>query len=112
MNAELIAKKAMPCPFCGESLVVKSDHHGEWVAHDKEPGPCESSTSQLHDETDLTRWNTRYFSPATQEGAKQMADDLRHYAMLLEREGYQAWHYKLLNIAQSILRPDTFRRVP
>jgi hypothetical protein len=59
MNLETIAGLALPCPFCGERLVIHEDHHGQWVAHAREPGPCECSTSQLHDEDDLRRWNTR-----------------------------------------------------
>lgn len=58
-QATAVAAQALPCPFCGESLVVKSDHHGFWVAHREEPGPCFDSVAQLLDESDLARWNTR-----------------------------------------------------
>ena len=58
-QAERLAKRALPCPFCGESLVVKSDHHGFWLAHSLEPGPCFDSVAQILDEKDLIAWNTR-----------------------------------------------------
>lgn len=58
-NMEQIAAKALPCPFCGEPLEVHSDHHGQWVAHREEPGPCIFSIVQLFDERDLAEWNTR-----------------------------------------------------
>ena len=54
-----MAKRAEPCPFCGERLVVKSDHHGKWLAHRREPGPCWESVAQIHDEDNLRDWNTR-----------------------------------------------------
>lgn len=59
MNYQDIAARAAPCPFCGEALVVKADHHGEWVGHREEPGSCIASIHQIHDEDDLTEWNTR-----------------------------------------------------
>lgn len=58
-TATAIAEKSLPCPFCGERLVSKRDHHGYWVAHEQEPGPCFDSTIQLMDADDLKRWNTR-----------------------------------------------------
>lgn len=54
-----LARRALPCPFCGEQLIAKDDHHGWWVAHRDEPGPCFDSVAQLMDEDDLRRWNTR-----------------------------------------------------
>lgn len=64
-QAESLAARALPCPFCGERLVVYDDHHGSWVSHRDEPGPCIDSTVQLMDEDDLRRWNSR--STATEE---------------------------------------------
>jgi hypothetical protein len=58
-EADAIAKKALPCPFCGERLTVHSDSHGFYVAHRQEPGPCFDSVVQLLSETDLKGWNTR-----------------------------------------------------
>ena len=58
-EAEKLAAKALPCPFCGERLVVSNDHHGCWVGHKQEPGPCFFSVAQLIDETDLIGWNKR-----------------------------------------------------
>ncbi len=57
--AECLAKRALPCPFCGESLVVHEDHHGCWLAHRQEPGRCIESVVQLLDAQDLERWNER-----------------------------------------------------
>lgn len=57
--AKSIAGKALPCPFCGERLVVKNDHHGYWVAHEQEPGSCFDSTIQLMSKADCDKWNTR-----------------------------------------------------
>lgn len=54
-----LADRSKPCPFCGERLVVKSDHHGEWIGHHHEVGPCWESIGQLFDEDDLKRWNVR-----------------------------------------------------
>lgn len=48
-----------PCPFCGERLVLKEDHHGQWWAHRSEPGSCFASTSQIFDEEDAAAWNKR-----------------------------------------------------
>lgn len=58
-QAQALADKCLPCPFCGERLVAKNDHHGWWVAHANECGGCECSTSQIHDARDIARWNTR-----------------------------------------------------
>lgn len=40
-----------PCPFCGEALVKKSDHHGNWYGHRDEVGECWASIAQT-----TTRW--------------------------------------------------------
>jgi hypothetical protein len=58
-QANELARRALPCPFCGERLVVKSSDQGHWVAHEDEPGPCFLSFVQLIDVTDLDGWNTR-----------------------------------------------------
>lgn len=55
----IIARDALPCPFCGERLVIHTDYHGAWVAHKREPGPCIDSVTQLHDLSDLLQWNVR-----------------------------------------------------
>lgn len=49
----------LPCPFCGEALVVKDDHHGEWWGHRNEHSGCFAGIDQLHDVDDLKRWNRR-----------------------------------------------------
>lgn len=54
-----LASNAKPCPFCGERLVAKNDHHGWWVGHRQEPGPCFESVVQLFDESELKDWNCR-----------------------------------------------------
>ncbi len=59
IEAQRIAAHALPCPFCGERLVVHTDHHGCWVAHKEEPGPCLISVIQLLDDDDLELWNRR-----------------------------------------------------
>jgi hypothetical protein len=48
-----------PCPFCGERLVIHTDHHGEWIAHRLEPGPCIISTIQIFNKADAIMWNRR-----------------------------------------------------
>lgn len=73
-KAKSIAKRAKPCPFCGERLVVRSDHHGHWVAHEQEPGPCFDSVAQLMDEDDLRRWNTRAEHPTPPRSADPPAE--------------------------------------
>lgn len=51
----------LPCPFCGEWLVKKVDHHGDWYAHRSEPGPCIISHMQIFpdDADEIKAWNTR-----------------------------------------------------
>jgi hypothetical protein len=56
---EDMASRALPCPFCGERLVARNDHHGWWIAHKNETGKCIESVMQLFDEEDLMAWNTR-----------------------------------------------------
>lgn len=51
--------RLLPCPFCGERLVIQDDHHGKWWAHQHEPGPCFDSTAQVMDQKDADAWNTR-----------------------------------------------------
>src|SRR4051812_46373070 len=58
-TANAVANEAKPCPFCGEKLTSHNDHHGWWVAHEREPGPCFLSTIQIMDRTDLEGWNRR-----------------------------------------------------
>ena len=50
--------KLLPCPFCGESLVIKDDHHGEWWAHKNLSG-CFLSLIQVSDEKGAIAWNKR-----------------------------------------------------
>lgn len=66
----------LPCPFCGECLVEKSDHHGKWWAHHNEPGPCIDSVTQLFDADDFTAWNTRALSPAQGDGMRDGRPDI------------------------------------
>jgi hypothetical protein len=54
-----MCRDLLPCPFCGERLEVKNDHHGSWIAHRKEPGPCIESVVQLFTAEDAKEWNTR-----------------------------------------------------
>jgi hypothetical protein len=51
--------KALPCPFCGERLVVKDDHHGAWMGHRNESSNCFESVGQIFNNDDLAGWNTR-----------------------------------------------------
>ena len=67
--AEEIARAALPCPFCGERLVVSTDHHGAWAGHKNTTGPCIESVVQLHDMHDLRAWNTRASPPPHGGGA-------------------------------------------
>ena len=46
-----------PCPFCGQSLVLMSDHHGEWWGH--EWNGCHEDVVQIHTKADADRWNRR-----------------------------------------------------
>lgn len=57
------AMNPLPCPFCGENLVVKSDHHGEWLGHRNDASNCECAINQLFDVDDVKRWNTRAHLP-------------------------------------------------
>lgn len=54
-----VKSKLLPCPFCGEELVEQSDHHGTWMAHRNEPADCECGVTQIFNEKDAARWNTR-----------------------------------------------------
>lgn len=55
----LITVPLKPCPFCGESLIEQNDHHGTWMAHYNPMGNCECALTQLFDNEDARRWNTR-----------------------------------------------------
>lgn len=57
--AEANVQRAKPCPFCGEKLMVKTDHHGAWLAHRNEFGVCFEGMAQLMDEDELKSWNSR-----------------------------------------------------
>ncbi len=57
--AESNVGQAKPCPFCGEKLIVHTDHHGAWLAHRNITGPCFESIAQVMDNRDLMGWNTR-----------------------------------------------------
>ena len=54
-----IESRLLPCPFCGERLVVHGDHHGEWIAHRNVVGPCTACPVQIFDEADARAWNQR-----------------------------------------------------
>lgn len=59
-KAKRMAKLAKRCPFCGERLVVRDDHHGCWLAHkDELGGDCIVSVIQVLNEEDLQAWNQR-----------------------------------------------------
>lgn len=47
-----------PCPFCGERLVIDSDHHGEWAAH-KDDSKCWLRCDQVITAEHRERWNKR-----------------------------------------------------
>ncbi|RJP48777.1 MAG: hypothetical protein C4586_08680 [Anaerolineaceae bacterium] len=49
----------IPCPSCGEDLVKKDDHHGDWWAHKNDLSSCIFSFIQLMDQSDVKRWNIR-----------------------------------------------------
>lgn len=49
----------LPCPFCGEHLVEKSDHYLTWFAHADEESICLMRLVTLFDAEDQARWNTR-----------------------------------------------------
>ncbi len=65
VDYEGMARRALPCPFCGQRLIVKGDHHGSWVGHKNETGPCFQATAQIHFEEDLAEWNVRTSAPAS-----------------------------------------------
>ena len=58
-DAEIEKADLLPCPFCGEKLIIHDDHHGIWWAHRDEPGPCFLSTIQILDLEDVKGWNKR-----------------------------------------------------
>ncbi len=66
-----VAPELLPCPFCGESLVEHSDHHGSWWAHKDEAGPCVASCWQvfMDEPASIKRWNTRPASDLSARGA-------------------------------------------
>ena len=49
----------LPCPFCGEHLVEKSDNYLTWFAHADEETNCLMRLVNLFDADDQARWNTR-----------------------------------------------------
>jgi hypothetical protein len=48
-----------PCPFCGENLILNSDHHGQWWEHRNIMSKCPASVTQIHNNEDVKIWNTR-----------------------------------------------------
>ncbi len=95
-KASSLAARALPCPFCGERLIAHSDHHGSWVGHRDEPGPCIDSTTQLMSEDDLRRWNTRTapeppvedeHERAVREEVQRVFDEAREQAEREPRRG-------------------------
>ena len=58
-RAESERLELLPCPFCGERLVLHGDHHGEWWGHKNDMGPCFDSVAQVMDQKDANAWNTR-----------------------------------------------------
>lgn len=61
--AEASVSKALPCPFCGERLIVHTDHHGGWLGHKNETGPCFDCVIQIMEDRDLAKWNKRTPQP-------------------------------------------------
>jgi hypothetical protein len=57
--AEANVAAALPCPFCGERLIVHADHHGAWLAHKNETGNCFDSCAQIMNTDNLAQWNKR-----------------------------------------------------
>jgi hypothetical protein len=57
--AEANVQRAKPCPFCGERLIVHTDHHGAWLAHRNYLGRCSVSVIQIDDGEELDMWNIR-----------------------------------------------------
>lgn len=54
----------LPCPHCGEQLILKGDHHGEWWGHRNDTGSCIHAVTQLMDREDFAAWNRRAPAPA------------------------------------------------
>jgi len=114
-----LAARALPCPFCGEQLVVQSDHHGFWVAHKNEPGPCVMSIHQIFDESDLAEWNVRTIlsRPEAQAGevvaaARLLAEhaqangyDRFRWGVTVQTEGEQAERYDVTVTGPDALAP-------
>lgn len=60
-----IAERALPCPFCGESLVVVPFRFARpVVTHQDDMGLCILEDCGLATEADLRQWNTR-MAPGT-----------------------------------------------
>lgn len=55
-EARQMAKQALACPFCQQRLVLKQDHLGCWVGHERD-GSC--WTVELLNQNDLIKWNKR-----------------------------------------------------
>lgn len=62
-EAESMLKQALPCPFCGEKLVIDCVHDNKiFVLKHSCDGPeCVSdySSFEISDELELKLWNTR-----------------------------------------------------
>lgn len=63
----------LSCPHCGESLVLKGDHHGEWWGHKNDVGSCIHAVTQLMDAEDFAAWNRRAPQPAERRAPDAVA---------------------------------------
>ena len=71
-----IAETILPCPFCGEKLVVHDDHHGCWIAH-ANLDHCIISHIQIFEGKEVERWNTRIQENKTEKHCIKYCTPLR-----------------------------------
>lgn len=95
----------LPCPFCGERLVIHSDHHGEWVAHRDEVGPCVASTTQLMTAKDRDDWNKRTIDQSTStmrdelervKGGFELVAGVQPEPFFKTKEDYERWRAEFI----------------
>lgn len=83
------ATELLPCPHCGERLVLKGDHHGDWWGHHNDAtGSCIHSVTQLMDAEDFAAWNRRSALATPLAPAAPEADGWREIMWGEVVEGY------------------------
>lgn len=58
--AKSLAARALPCPFCGEKLVVHANKYGCSIGHPAAQKTCILRNAIFLEQCDLAAWNMRY----------------------------------------------------